>query len=1156
MSRDFVVLAIGQSNMARWFSPIVTGVSLLGIADTSNVFKVRSDGSIADSTDHNLGAAVFQNYLTDHVKDSTVTFIAAAVGGTTMLSTSDDPEGTWSERGDGSLFQRAVDAVAQSGLTPNVVLWSQGENDAGQKTSAGDYAAALDTLFDDLDAAIGCTPKVIAGLALPAATATDAIRAGQQAVAELRDDTIWVATPTDSERVDDAHLTPVSQAWQAIGLARALLADLGLADVHAPDIVGGALADTLRGTDADERILGADGADVVLAGGGDDVVRAGSGNDMVDGGTGNDAISGGDGNDTLRGGAGDDVVYGDAGNDVITADGGRDLIDGGAGDDTLVLTGRFADYQISKTLAGTLVFARTDGTGTFYVNDVEHVTFADFACRTDDPAINRAALVGGSGNDVLNGTVVGDYISGGAGDDTLRGLAGADIIFGGLGNDKIDGGLGADTMVGGAGNDTYTVDDLGDVIDETDGAGRDAGGSDSVMSSVSFSLTGTAAFVENIGFTGSAAVDGVGNALANRMVGNTAANTLDGGAGDDVLLGNAGNDRLIGGAGADKLDGGTGVDTMIGGAGNDGYTVDDCGDVVDETDGAGGDAGGSDIVYASVSFSLTGTSAFVENLTLTGSAAIDGIGNALANRLFGNAAANTLIGGDGADTLVGNGGNDRLFGGAGADKLDGGTGADLMVGGAGDDVYTVDDAGDVIDETDGAGHDAGGFDSVTASVSFALTGSAAFVEKMALTGTAAIDGTGNGLANTLVGNAAANTLDGGDGNDTLVGNAGNDHLIGGAGNDQLQGGADADRLDGGLGDDKLDGGTGADAMAGGAGNDTYTVDDRGDVVDETDGAGRDAGGTDTVTASVSFALTGRAAFVEKLTLSGSAAIDGTGNALANTLTGNAAANLLDGGDGNDTLVGNAGADRLIGGAGNDLLQGGADADRLVGGSGDDRLDGGTGSDVMAGGAGNDTYVVDVRTDVVDETDGSGRDAGGTDTVTASVSYALSGTAAFVENLTLSGSAAIDGTGNGLANTIVGNAAANLLSGGAGDDTLNGGAGDDSLFGGAGKDVLIGGAGADRFVFDAFGDGLDTIADFVSGTDRLVFDHHGFAGLAAGAAPHLAIGTALPAGVAGFTFDTATRVLSWDADGAGGVEDVDIARLTSTATLKLGDLLIV
>ncbi|RDI49528.1 calcium-binding protein, partial [Microvirga subterranea] len=144
---------------------------------------------------------------------------------------------------------------------------------------------------------------------------------------------------------------------------------------------------------------------------------------------------------------------------------------------------------------------------------------------------------------------------------------------------------------------------------------------------------------------------------------------------------------------------------------------------------------------------------------------------------------------------------------------------------------------------------------------------------------------------------------------------------------------------------------GADHMWGGRGNDTYDVDDRADRVYE----GRNQG-TDTVKASVSYSLAGT--HVEKLTLTGAADLNGTGNSLANTLTGNGGHNRLNGG---------AGDDLLKGGAGNDTLQGGSGQDRLLGGAGDDLLKGGAGNDRLTGGTGQDTFVFER--------------GGGTDTVT-------------------------------------------------------------------------------------------------------------------------------------------------------------------------------
>ncbi|HEX2173968.1 MAG TPA: cadherin domain-containing protein, partial [Dehalococcoidia bacterium] len=195
---------------------------------------------------------------------------------------------------------------------------------------------------------------------------------------------------------------------------------------------------------------------------------------------------------------------------------------------------------------------------------------------------------------------------------------------------------------------------------------------------------------------------------------------------------------------------------------------------------------------------------------------------------------------------------------------------------------------------------------------------------------------------------------GGRGHDRLWGGDGHDRMWGENGHDRLYGGNGNDRIWGGDGNDRLCGDAGADRMWGGRGNDIYEVDHRQDRVYESRGQG-----TDTVKASVSYSLVGT--HVEKLTLTGSADLAGTGNSLANTLTGNAGANTLKGGWGSDVLKGMGGNDRLFGQQGNDKLLGGAGADELRGGGGDDRLTGNSGADIFVfeRGGGRDT-VTDFR----------------------------------------------------------------------------------------------------------------------------------------------------------------------------------------------------
>jgi serralysin len=135
----------------------------------------------------------------------------------------------------------------------------------------------------------------------------------------------------------------------------------------------------------------------------------------------------------------------------------------------------------------------------------------------------------------------------------------------------------------------------------------------------------------------------------------------------------------------------------------------------------------------------------------------------------------------------------------------------------------------------------------------------------------------------------------------------------------------------------------------------------------------------------------------------------------------------------------------------------------------DVLHGTAGTDAMHGGLGNDRYYVDQAGDKAYEKTGQG-----TDTVVSSMTYSLSGQ--FVERLTLTGANAVNGTGNGLSNTLSGNAAANTLKGQGGNDAVNGN---------GGSDILFGGSGSDTFVFDTTSEANgDTLRDFAHGADRI------------------------------------------------------------------------
>ena len=154
------------------------------------------------------------------------------------------------------------------------------------------------------------------------------------------------------------------------------------------------------------------------------------------------------------------------------------------------------------------------------------------------------------------------------------------------------------------------------------------------------------------------------------------------------------------------------------------------------------------------------------------------------------------------------------------------------------------------------------------------------------------------------------------------------------------------------------------------------------------------------------------------------------------------------------------------------LTGTAGADTLTGMSGNDTLNGMVGADTMAGGYGNDTYYVDNAGDRVTELPNQGDD-----TVFSSITYTLT---ANVENLVLTGSGKINGTGNALSNNLFGNANNNTLSGGDGDDTLDGGAGGDTLIGGNGNDTYAVDSGADKITENANA-GVDSVRSAISFT---------------------------------------------------------------------------
>jgi Ca2+-binding RTX toxin-like protein len=291
---------------------------------------------------------------------------------------------------------------------------------------------------------------------------------------------------------------------------------------------------------------------------------------------------------------------------------------------------------------------------------------------------------------------------------------------------------------------------------------------------------------------------------------------------------------------------------MDGGYGDDGYYVDDAGDVIVEYDGAG-----DDWVHTTVDYNIP---QFVEDLAMGGSADIDAFGNSLDNNIAGNSGNNDIYGGGGHDTLSGAGGNDHLYGNTGNDSLIGGTGRDTMAGGRDDDTYYVDRHDDVVIENADEGRDR-----VVTDVTYTLTSN---VEDLTLWGFDNVDGGGNELSNVLTGN---------DGNNMLFGYGASDTLNGGAG---------------------------WDTLFGGEGDDTYIIEGNEDTIIEHAGQGS---GHDIVYSSGNYDMVDN---VEHLVLTGYAVM-GFGNSDLNIINGHNGANYIDGRGGSDHISGGGGEDTFV-----------------------------------------------------------------------------------------------------------------------------------------------------------------------------------------------------------------------------------------------------
>ncbi|MBO1058829.1 MAG: calcium-binding protein, partial [Dolichospermum sp. JUN01] len=295
-----------------------------------------------------------------------------------------------------------------------------------------------------------------------------------------------------------------------------------------------------------------------------------------------------------------DALYGGDGNDYIAPGTGSDTINGGAGYDRVDYSNLTTGVNITSSL-----FTSIEGVvGTKY-NDT----------------LNFSSLTITNSDNLVTGLI------------SIKGNDGNDTITGSQYSDLLDGGAGSDNMIGGLGNDVYIVDSATDTITENANEGTDR-----IESSITFSLAALPN-IENLTLTGTAAINGTGNAGNNIITGNAGNNTLSGGAGDDI------------------------------------YIIDSTSDTIVENTNEG-----TDTIQSSVTFSIANLSN-IENLTLTGTAAINGTGNAGNNVITGNAGNNILDGGAGIDSLIGGAGNDVLNPGynqGATDTVDGGSDTDTL----------------------------------------------------------------------------------------------------------------------------------------------------------------------------------------------------------------------------------------------------------------------------------------------------------------------------------------------------------------------------------------------------------------------------------------------------------------------------------------------
>jgi trimeric autotransporter adhesin len=728
--------------------------------------------------------------------------------------------------------------------------------------------------------------------------------------------------------------------------------------------------------------------------------------------------------------SGDNTLNGTAGNDTFFSSAGSDFLLGAGGNDTYKIGTNLEITEINDGVgSNTIDFRAFSANILFTLNDdsFQNVGSGMLQLNAVGHALN---LVGGNGQDTLEGTADTNIINGGSGSDSITGLSGGDTLIGGAGSDTLLGGSDTDSMSGGLGNDYYRSNEDTDVIVEGVNQGIDT---------VEFFNTEgiLAANVENAILLVEGEV--TGNALNNVFT------DAFGAGGDSTFIGGNGNDRYV------YLNNDVGVNQII------------------EADDAGFTNGSDTIDLNLISAAMTID--ITSSATDGGSFSVTFSGLLAVENAIGGGQADNITGSTENNKLEGRYGNDIINGGDGSDTLIGGEGNDTLLGGldAGNDVYVF--SGSVVGSdlifVDADGNDTLDFslytgsgivldmtlgtpqvlDGGTGTDTLDLSGDNIDLEN--LFGTALDDNLiGNTLGNILKGNSGQDTLDGAQGNDTLLGASGDDHLSGQDGNDSYNGGAGDDvyQLD-------TDFGTG-ELLSDSSGTDEFNI----------------LNNTESVTVNLttgSVTAEGDSLTYNAVTTIIERVFTGSGN---DTLIGNAAANYLAGGDGNDSIAGNAGNDTIFAGDGDAVVNGGAGDDIYVFTNTMDsvNLSEVSGIDFLSFENINSTSLtINLSTDADVGMGGFQIASNFTDKF---VTIAATSVAAMLEKVIGSQGGDVI-TGNLLSNTLYGDDGADELFGMAGNDTLFGNNDSDDLSGGIGNDSLDGGAGTDDLNGN---DGNDTL----------------------------------------------------------------------------------